>query len=1086
MVLPNRPQNPNNPIPNSPFYSPASYQLCGTPGPAIIGAGLCLNPNTGVLIATGGGGGGVTALAAGPGIALSATTGNITVCTNLVAGTNIALTPSGNQITVSATGLGTGTVTAITAGNGLNGGTITTSGSLSLNTNCVIPPNAFNIKGNLLVGTAAGAYTALNPGSDGQVLMACASAGGAGGPGMCWSPAGSVTSVSGTAPISVATGTTTPLITIAAASTTGSGAVQLNNTVSSTSTTQALTAAQGKVLQDQITSLVVNAGIELAGTIDASTGLVASVTSIGTSKGYATGAVLPAASSVTNSSYVIVTTPGTLTPPGGTATVATRGDWFLVSETSPSVYAWTFLNVGFDAPAATTTVPGIVELATGPETVTGTDATLAVTPAGAAAAYVAKSALTAKGDLISATAASTPSSLSVGTDGQVLVACAAATTGLCWTVPASSGISCACITAKGSLISGTAASTPTALPVGTDGNVLVACAAAATGLCWIAPTPSGIPCSCIVGKGGLVTGTAGSTPTGLSVGADGQVLAACSACTSGLTWVAQGAPPSATPGLGGTAQGVVWGCTTTGNTALGFNSINTLVTTGTANVSVGVNTFASVTTGRDNTLLGGQAGYAITTGSCNVGVGSNAGCAITTGGLNVAIGYNAAVASPTGSCQLAIGFSATDNWLIGDSSKNIQPGAGIKDCLGCLGTTGQVLSSTGAALQWVTGGLGDTPVGSVQFFAMSAAPAGWLVANGSAVSRTTYASLFAAVGTIYGAGNGSTTFNLPDLRGQFVRGWDAAGGTARGCDVSRIFGTSQTSSFIFDGVDVYYGNTGVQSGGENRITTGRPAQGHAYASSTPNTTAQGSQGIRPMNVALLPCIKYQVTTAPLTPSSGIPCSCITAKGGLITGSAADTPVALPVGTDGQSLIACSACSTGLTWATVASLDWVSAGTIQSVGLTSTGGIAPVPPAVVNRNNVSYRLVSGKTWQVAYMFSASTVFANVGNGDWLFTLPNSLQFNTTLVFQPLFTGSVNASNHANRQYFIPGPSSIQVAFSDGGNGSQFGAGVIVYSPTQFRIFTTDVGNGAPGPMRNNYWGNGLAGLSFSVGFQLTAV
>ncbi len=51
-------------------------------------------------------------------------------------------------------------------------------------------------------------------------------------------------------------------------------------------------------------------------------------------------------------------------------------------------------------------------------------------------------------------------------------------------------------------------------------------------------------------------------------------------------------------------------------------------------------------------------------------------------------------------------------------------------------------------------------------YAGSAAPSGWLLCNGAEVSRTTYADLFAVMGTIFGAGNGSTTFNLPDLRGR--------------------------------------------------------------------------------------------------------------------------------------------------------------------------------------------------------------------------------------------------------------------------------------------------------------------------------
>ena len=66
-----------------------------------------------------------------------------------------------------------------------------------------------------------------------------------------------------------------------------------------------------------------------------------------------------------------------------------------------------------------------------------------------------------------------------------------------------------------------------------------------------------------------------------------------------------------------------------------------------------------------------------------------------------------------------------------------------------------------------TGG-GSTPIGAVVPYAGTVAPPGWLVADGSEVSRTTYSALFQAIGTTYGSGDGSTTFNLPDLRGRVV------------------------------------------------------------------------------------------------------------------------------------------------------------------------------------------------------------------------------------------------------------------------------------------------------------------------------
>lgn len=86
-------------------------------------------------------------------------------------------------------------------------------------------------------------------------------------------------------------------------------------------------------------------------------------------------------------------------------------------------------------------------------------------------------------------------------------------------------------------------------------------------------------------------------------------------------------------------------------------------------------------------------------------------------------------------------------------------------------------------------GIGLT--GMVAFFAQSSAPVGWLVCNGQAVSRTVYSHLFTAIGTTYGSGDGSTTFNLPDMRGCFARGLDLS----RGLDTARQLGSYQGDTF---------------------------------------------------------------------------------------------------------------------------------------------------------------------------------------------------------------------------------------------------------------------------------------------------
>ncbi len=93
----------------------------------------------------------------------------------------------------------------------------------------------------------------------------------------------------------------------------------------------------------------------------------------------------------------------------------------------------------------------------------------------------------------------------------------------------------------------------------------------------------------------------------------------------------------------------------------------------------------------------------------------------------------------------------------------------------------------GLTVAGCTGGV--VPPGTIIQYAGHNAPAGYLRANGAAVSRTTYAALFAAIGTTHGEGDGSTTFNLPDRRGVFMRGVD----DGRGIDPGRALGSIQGS-----------------------------------------------------------------------------------------------------------------------------------------------------------------------------------------------------------------------------------------------------------------------------------------------------
>ena len=102
-------------------------------------------------------------------------------------------------------------------------------------------------------------------------------------------------------------------------------------------------------------------------------------------------------------------------------------------------------------------------------------------------------------------------------------------------------------------------------------------------------------------------------------------------------------------------------------------------------------------------------------------------------------------------------------------------------------TEGQLISD-GTAV-WKVKKIGsEVPAGIMQMFAGNTIPAGWLLCDGSAVSRTDYAKLFSAIGTTWGAGDGSTTFNLPNSIGRFAEG-AATSGSYKSAGLPNITGT---------------------------------------------------------------------------------------------------------------------------------------------------------------------------------------------------------------------------------------------------------------------------------------------------------
>jgi hypothetical protein len=165
------------------------------------------------------------------------------------------------------------------------------------------------------------------------------------------------------------------------------------------------------------------------------------------------------------------------------------------------------------------------------------------------------------------------------------------------------------------------------------------------------------------------------------------------------------------------------------------------------------------------------------------------------------------------------------------------------------GTNTTQLATT-AFVSSAVGSITTTPAGAVDYFAMSTAPTGYIKANGAAISRSTYSALFAAIGTTFGNGNGSTTFNVPDLRGEFLRGWD----DSRGVDSGRGFGSAQAATAF---TDIIYQAAKIES-------IINPDTTSAY-STPPGNNGAGMAGytrngtyyyVRPRNIALLACIKF--------------------------------------------------------------------------------------------------------------------------------------------------------------------------------------------------------------------------------------
>lgn len=261
-------------------------------------------------------------------------------------------------------------------------------------------------------------------------------------------------------------------------------------------------------------------------------------------------------------------------------------------------------------------------------------------------------------------------------------------------------------------------------------------------------------------------------------------------------------------------------------------------------------------------MQSGSATFATDTGAANAYVVSLTPALVAPRGEGQVIRFKVTNAN-TGACTINDGISTVP--LVGLALSELQGGemaAGGDAWVQWNSTVGTgsyvLLFCTNGALQVPAGtkpghAINNSQItGAVAHFAMTTPPTGWLKANGAAISRTTYAALFAAIGTTYGTGDGSTTFNLPDLRGEFLRGYD----DSRGVDASRVFGSTQSAlaGSIVLTIGTYTVNAGTAAVITDYVSMNGTIVGQdSNGSATINVTAGDT---RPVNVALLACIKY--------------------------------------------------------------------------------------------------------------------------------------------------------------------------------------------------------------------------------------
>ncbi len=809
-------------------------------------------------------------------------------------------------------------------------------------------------------------------------------------------------------------------ISVLDATTAQQGVVQLVDSTASSATNQALTANQGRILQNQINSLTISGGVTLAGGFDPNIPAMDSVTTLGGAAGFLLGADLPAPALGNDNYYVIVVADDlSYSPPGGGGPYSlVNGDWLLSDGVT-----WTYLGVGSRPPTASYVSAGVVQLADPATTLAGLSQTEAVTPDSLqqkmndavnvtnsfciasstavktaydiGAAAIPCSAVTGKGAIITGTASGVPTALPVGTNGQVLVANSACATGLEWvsdtpgdvtsvtgTAPitvdntdaqnpvigidvatnATVGVvsvgSNLTISLAGEVNVDTASTTVAGIVQLNNTVVSTSTAEAATAnaaktaydeaviACGIAQ--AAVPCASFLAKGDLLAATGAGAYSALTVGSNGQVLLANSACSAGLEWgnadyvpdacftaagdiiVGTGAGTYVALPIGTSGQSLVVDltCTATGGLKWGQSLTGYTCSATPFNTGLGFGAGDSITSGTSNTFLGYNAGTAANIGDQNVAIGAQAALALTTGGNNVAVGFQAMDSLTTGSNNVAVGTLAY-------SSGNATGVTAVGFCAAASTTTASSTTAVGfCSLRAQTTGLRNTAVGG---------------AAGAAVTTGTDNTFIGYLAGCANTGTGSTIVGSNAGSALTLGGANVLIGAGAGDLVTTGF----NNTIIGDvgGSTSLVGNLILAAGTTIKFQANNSGawspDGTNYGTVGQVLTSQGTVAAPTWNTLSLACV---------------PCAAYTAVGDILVGTGAATYSALPLGTSGQALVVDTACASGVKWVTASGLNlagFTCSATPFNTALGSLAGAAFTANSVAN-TAIGYAALDAET------------------------------------------------------------------------------------------------------------------------------